>query len=423
MATKQQKRKRRFIIWGILALVAVFFIVAKLAGWIGAEEILKVQSEKPTERIITELITANGKVQPEIEVKIAPEVSGEIVELAVKEGDYVQKGQLLIRIKPDTYASIKERTEAQLSASKAQLSQIEAQLNLAKQTYDRQKGLFSEKAIAQADFETAEGQYYQLLAQKKASQANISAAEAQLKQSTEDLFKTTIYAPSSGTVSKLSVELGERVVGTATMAGTEMLRLADLSKMEVRAEVNENDIVRVEMGDSAKIEIDAYQGRKFNGVVTRIANSSISTTSSADQVTSYEVRIQIVPDSYTDLVVSGEPSPFRPSMSSTVDIYTNTKRALAIPIKAVTSRTAPNGDKEVVVFTLTAGNTAKKQIVTTGIQDKNFIEITGGLDSTVVVITDPFSAVSKTLFDGMKVASEAPKAASAKADSTATTKQ
>lgn len=405
MATKKQKRIRKIIMWSTLVLIIVIFVVLKKTEVIGAPELTEVVTEKPSVRTITELITANGKVQPEIEVKIAPEVSGEIVELAVKEGDYVQKGQLLIRIKPDTYVSMKERAEANLSASKAQLSQIEAQLKLAEQTYNRQKLLFDQKAISEAEFQTAEGQYRQLLAQQKASNANIAASEAQLKQSDEDLYKTTIYAPSAGTVSKLSVELGERVVGTATMAGTEMLRLADLSKMEVRAEVNENDIVRVEMGDSAKIEIDAYLGRKFDGIVTRIANSSIGTgTTSTDQVTSYEVRIQITPEGYADLLVEGQPSPFRPGMSSTVDIYTNSTTALTVPIQSVTSRTTAQGDKEQVIFTYRADSSiVEKKTVKTGIQDKDYIEVTEGVDTAMLVVKAPFTAISKTLEDKMKV--------------------
>ncbi|MEG2756157.1 MAG: efflux RND transporter periplasmic adaptor subunit [Mucinivorans sp.] len=376
----RKRSKRLWIIVALVVVVVVAGVVARQKGWLGGNPIEQVITERASERTIVELITANGRVQPEVEVKIAPEVSGEIVELNIKEGDRVQKGQLLIRIKPDTYVSMKERSEASLSSSEAQLLQIEAQLLLAEQTYNRQKGLFEQ-------------------------QANIAASRAQLKQSEEDLFKTTIYAPASGTVSKLSVELGERVVGTATMAGTEMLRLADLSNMEVRADVNENDIVRVSLGDSAAIEVDAYLGRKFKGVVTRIANSAQgAATPSSDQVTNYEVRIQIQPSSYADLVSPNSPSPFRPGMSSTTDIFTNTARALSVPIQAVTSRMA-NGSKEQVVFVYLPDSSIVRQVkVETGIQDKNFIEIKeSAIDSTMLIVTGPFAALSKRLTSGMKV--------------------
>ncbi|MEG1664732.1 MAG: efflux RND transporter periplasmic adaptor subunit [Mucinivorans sp.] len=401
----RKRSKRLWIIVALVVVVVVAGVVARQKGWLGGNPMEQVITERASERTIVELITANGRVQPEVEVKIAPEVSGEIVELNIKEGDRVQKGQLLIRIKPDTYVSMKERSEASLSSSEAQLLQIEAQLLLAEQTYNRQKGLFEQKAIAESEFQTAQGQYNQLRAQKKAQQANIAASRAQLKQSEEDLFKTTIYAPASGTVSKLSVELGERVVGTATMAGTEMLRLADLSNMEVRADVNENDIVRVSLGDSAAIEVDAYLGRKFKGVVTRIANSAQGAdTPSSDQVTNYEVRIQIQPSSYADLVSPNSPSPFRPGMSSTTDIFTNTARALSVPIQAVTSRMA-NGSKEQVVFVYLPDSSIVRQVkVETGIQDKNFIEIKeSAIDSTMLIVTGPFAALSKRLTSGMKV--------------------
>lgn len=399
----KKKKISKLIIWGAIIGIIILVVVLRKCGVIGADPQQEVVVEAPAVRNITEIITANGKVQPEIEVKISPEVSGEIVELAVKEGDYVQKGDLLIRIKADTYKSIRERAEASLQASKAQLKQLEAQLKQAKATFERQETLFAQSAISASDFESATGQYESLIAQVTAAKANVEASKAQLKQNEEDLAKTTIYAPSDGTISKLLVELGERVVGTATMAGTEMLRIADLSYMEVRAEVNENDIVRVEMGDSAKIEVDAYLGRKFDGIVTRIANSSISSATTADQVTSYEVRIKIVPESYADLIEQGQASPFRPSMSSTVDIVTNTKSALSIPIQSVTTRVI-DGKKQQVAFIFRADSSLVKQVtVETGIQDKEFIEVTSGVSEMDNVVSAPFVAISKTLIDGMKV--------------------
>lgn len=401
MAKKRSKKK--MIIFLSIAGVIILLVVAKRTGLIGQEPPQKVTVEKPAERTIVEIISASGKVQPEIEVKIAPEVSGEIVELAIKEGDYVQRGDLLVKIKPDTYVSMKERAEASLNSSKAQLLQVEAQLKLAEQTYNRQKLLFEQKVIAEADYESAYGSMTQLQAQKRTAEFNIKSSEATLKEADENLMKTTIYAPSSGTISKLNVEIGERVVGTAQMAGTEMLRIADLSQMEVRADVNENDIVRVTLGDTALIEVDAYLGRKFKGIVSRIANSS-ATVASADQVTNFEVRIYILPESYKELADPSKPSPFRPGMSASVDIQTNTKSALSVPIQSITMRTGANEEKEEVIWIYQADSSIVKQIpVKSGIQDNKFIEIVDGVDSTYRVVTGPFSAISKTLTQGQKV--------------------
>lgn len=401
----KKKSKRNLIILLSTVVVIILLVVAKKTGIIGKVPLEKVTLEKPVERTIIEVISASGKVQPEIEVKIAPEVSGEIVELPIKEGDYVERGQLLVKIKPDTYVSMLERTEASVNSSKAQLLQVEAQLIQAQQTYNRQKLLFEQKAISASEFETAEATLNQLKAQKRTSEFNIKSAEASMKEADENLMKTTIYAPSSGTISKLNVEIGERVVGTAQMAGTEMLRIADLSNMEVRADVNENDIVRVEMGDTAIIEVDAHLGQKFKGVVTRIANSSASTAATtADQVTNFEVRIYILPDSYKELVDAAKPSPFRPGMSASVDIQTNTKHALSVPIQAITMRIGGDGEKEEIVWVYSADSSIVKQLpVKSGIQDKQFIEVVSGVDSTKQVVTGPFSAISKTLTVGQKV--------------------
>lgn len=397
-----RKKSKRWLIISIIIVAIVLFMVGK--NMLTPPELIEVTIEKPVEREIVELISANGRVQPVVEVKISPDVSGEIVELLVKEGDYVEKGQLLLKIKPDTYISIQERSQAAVNSSKAQLLQIEAQLLGAEQTYNRQKQLFEQKAISASEFESAESQYNALVAQERAAKFNIQSAEASLKEADEQLYKTTIFAPSAGTISKLSVELGERVVGTAQMAGTEMLRLADLSQMEVRADVNENDIVRVEMGDSATIEIDAYIGRKFKGQVTRIANSSQNTTASADQVTSFEVRIYLDPESYKDLVQDGSPSPFRPGMSAAVDIETDRKKALSIPIQSITTRTMGGEDKKEVTFVYQKDSSlVKLRPIVSGIQDKQYIEVVSGLDSTMSVVTAPFAAISKELLDAMQV--------------------
>lgn len=399
----KKKSKKKLIIFLSIVGVVILLVIAKRAGLIGKEPLTKVEIEKPLERTIVEVISASGKIQPEVEVKIAPEVSGEVVELPVKEGQYVEKGQLLARIKPDTYVSMKERVEASLNSSKAQLTQVDAQLAQAQLTYDRQKLLFEQGVIAKSEFETAQTSLNQLKAQKRTAEFNIKSAEASLKEADENLYKTTIYAPNSGTISKLNVEIGERVVGTAQMAGTEILRLADLSRMEVRADVNENDIVRVELGDTALVDVDAYLGKKFKGIVSRIANSSSNASASADQVTNFEVRIHLLPDSYTDIEVEGKPSPFRPGMSASVDIQTNTKMALSIPIQAITTRLDVNGEKEEVVWIFKSDSSIVKRVpIKSGIQDKKHIEVSG-LDSSMQVVVAPFSAVSKTLVEGQKV--------------------
>ncbi|CDN31018.1 Macrolide-specific efflux protein MacA [Mucinivorans hirudinis] len=399
----KKKSKKKLIIFLSIVGVVILLVIAKRAGLIGKEPLTKVEIEKPLERTIVEVISASGKIQPEVEVKIAPEVSGEVVELPVKEGQYVEKGQLLARIKPDTYVSMKERVEASLNSSKAQLTQVDAQLAQAQLTYDRQKLLFEQGVIAKSEFETAQTSLNQLKAQKRTAEFNIKSAEASLKEADENLYKTTIYAPNSGTISKLNVEIGERVVGTAQMAGTEILRLADLSRMEVRADVNENDIVRVELGDTALVDVDAYLGKKFKGIVSRIANSSSNASASADQVTNFEVRIHLLPDSYTDIEEEGKPSPFRPGMSASVDIQTNTKMALSIPIQAITTRLDVNGEKEEVVWIFKSDSSIVKRVpIKSGIQDKKHIEVSG-LDSSMQVVVAPFSAVSKTLVEGQKV--------------------
>lgn len=398
----KKKNRKKLIIWGVIVLIILGFVGKKLFSPV---PLLEVTTQRATEREIVELISANGRVQPVVEVKIAPEVSGEIVELPIKEGDYVQKGQLLVRIKPDTYVSIKERIEASVNSSKAQLLQVEAQLVGAKQTYERQKQLFDQKAISTSEFETAENAYNALVAQKRTAEFNIKSAEASLKEADEQLFKTTIFAPSAGTISKLNVELGERVVGTATMAGTELLRLADLSQMEVRANVNENDIVRVALGDSATIEVDAFLGRKFKGRVSRVANSSQNTTTTAtDQVTSFEVRIYIEPESYADLKTTELEWPMRPGMSSTVNIETDRKSAISVPIGAITTRAIGSAtERQEVIFVLRADSSIVKATpIKAGIQDKQYIEVFD-LDTTMQIVVGPFMAVSKELQDGQKV--------------------
>ena len=394
MTMKKKNNLLKYLLAAVVVLI-VFAIVGKKAGWFGKPETIKVSVEKPEKRTITESISANGKVQPEIEVKISPEVSGEIISLPVKEGDYVEKGQLLVKIKPDTYISFKERAIASVNSSKARLAQAQAQLEQSELGFNRSKQLFEQKAISESDFESAQTNFNVAKADVKAALFNVESAEASLREAEENLNKTTIYAPMTGTISKLNVELGERVVGTAQMAGTELLRVANLSRMETRVDVNENDIVRVKLNDTALIEIDAYVDQKFKGVVTQIANSASLQGVSADQVTSFEVRILLLEESYKHLISNRNKNPFRPGMSTTVEILTETRNnVLSVPIQAVTTRsdsvsTGAKGFEEVaeasveldkeevasvktnlneIVF-ITSGDTAKMVQVKTGIQN------------------------------------------------------
>lgn len=400
----------KILLPAVIVLI-ILAILGKKQGWFGKAYTVKVAVEKVERRSITETITANGKIQPEKEVKITPDVSGEIVELTVKEGDRVEKGQLLLRIRPDTYISQRDRSMASISSSRARQAQSEAQFIQAELAFNRSKQLFDEQTISKSEFEQAQASYSVAKAEVDAAKFAVVSAEAALKEANENLTKTSIYAPMSGTVSMLLVELGERVAGTNLMAGTEMLRVADLSRMEAQVEVNENDIVRVNLNDTALIEVDAYLDKKFKGIVTEIANSAKTTGMSADQVTNFDVKILVLPESYKDLVDAGEKNPFRPGMSATVDIQTESKEnILAVPIQSVTTRTDSTkvtgtpSDKDVrtIVFT-TDGKYAIAKDVKTGIQDNSYIEILSGLDTTEKAISAPFSAISKKLSDSTLV--------------------
>lgn len=391
----------------VVIVLLIFAVIGKKAGWFGKPVSVKVAVENAEKRTITETITANGKIQPEKEVKISPDVSGEIVELTVKEGDQVDKGQLLIRIKPDIYISQKDRSLAALSSARARLTQSEAQFTEADLSFKRSKQLFEEQTISESEYEKAEASYSVSKAEVDAAKYAVISSEASLKEANENLTKTSIYSPMSGTVSMLLVERGERVAGTNLMAGTELLRVADLSRMEAQVQVNENDIVRVNTGDTALIEVDAYLNMIFKGIVTEIANSAKTTGVSADQVTNFDVKILILPDSYKQLISAGDPNPFRPGMSTTVDIQTETKNdVIAVPIQSVTTRadttktTSTPFDKDIrtIVF-ITDGKYALAKDVKTGIQDNNYIEILSGVDFNDKVISSPFSAISKKLSD------------------------
>jgi len=395
----------------IVVILLIFAVIGKKQGWFGKALTVKVAVENAEKREIIETITANGKIQPEKEVKISPDVSGEIVTLTIKEGDQVEKGQLLLRIKPDTYISQRDRSMAAISSARARLAQSEAQFTQAELSFKRNQQLYEEQTISKSDFEQSQASYSVAKAEVDAARFSVISAEASLKEANENLTKTSIYSPMSGTVSMLLVELGERVAGTNLMAGTELMRVADLSRMEAQVEVNENDIVKVHLGDTALIDVDAYLDQKFKGIVTEIANSAKTTGVSADQVTNFDVKILVLPESYQELVDAGDSNPFRPGMSASVDIQTQMKSdILTVPIQSVTTRTdttklavtISDSDIRTLVF-ITDGEYALAKDVKTGIQDNTYIEILSGVEENDRVVSAPFSAISKKLSDSTLV--------------------
>ena len=401
------------ILWIIIAavvLIVVLVVVGKSRSGKGVE----VTVTSPVTKDITEIIPANGKIQPVVEVKISPDVSGEIIVLNVKEGDQVKAGQVLLQIKRDQYLSARDRMKAALNQAKAQLAQQDAKFQQIELSYNRHMSLYEKGAISQSEYESSVSEYSMAKEQLNASRFNVQSSEAGLAEAEESLSKTTIFAPMNGVVSKLYVERGERVVGTSQMAGTEMLRIADFEKMEVLVDVNENDIVRIRKNDTALVEVDAYPGRKFEGVVTQIANSAKNIGSALEQVTNFEVKVYILPSSYADLVQNSRTNPFRPGMSASVSIQTETRpNALAIPIQCITTRAEllsdslklELGPNELVeqVFVVKNDNTVQAVRIKSGLQDHLHIEITEGLTKEDRVVTGPYAAISKTLENGTKV--------------------
>jgi HlyD family secretion protein len=374
----------------VIGGLALFIFIASQIGWISSEEPISVKTKLVEKRDIIETVSASGKIQPETEVKISPDVSGEIVSLFVMEGDKVEKGDLLLKIKPDTYQSMLERSQASLNTSKSALEKAIAQLSESESNFSRNKILFENGTISRSEFEKIEASYKVAVLSVEDGEYMVSSAEASLREAQENLNKTNIYAPISGTISRLNIELGERVVGTAQMAGTELLRLANLKLMEVAVEVNENDINSVSLNDTALIEVDAYLGNTYKGIVSEIANSANVMGVSADQVTNFEVKVRILDE------VS-----FRPGMTATVDIQTERAYGvLSLPIQAVTTRkdTANIEDKVECVFAFEE-NTANFIKVETGIQNDEFIQIISGLKEGQDIITGPYSAVSRLLED------------------------
>ena len=413
--------KKKTLIWIIVVVVLliILLIVGKKAGWFGKSgDYKEVEITKIEPIDIIETVAATGKIQPEVEVALSSEVSGEIIELPIKEGQTVEKGDLLVKINPDLIQAAVSQSQAGLQNVRAQLSQAQASEKNAKLNYDRNKALFEKGVISKAEWDKSVADYDMAQANAKAAYYSVQSASANVKQSVDNLSRTTIYAPMSGTISKLSVELGERVVGTAQMAGTEIVRVANLQKMEVEVDVNENDIVKVSVGDSTIVEVDAYLKREFKGVVTAIANSAESALT-ADQVTNFKVKVGILPESYKDLTEgkSESYSPFRPGMTATVDIVTNKKNnVIGVPISAIVIKTDTTDAKkpysgEIVntsaekfeAVYVKVGEEAKLRIVKTGIQDDSNIEILSGLKEGETVITGPYNTVTKLLKQGDKV--------------------
>ena len=430
MAKKKSNKKWIFI--GLIVVVVIITVLAIKKG--KSEKATRVAVEKVELRTIVESVSANGKIQPAKDIKISPYISGEVIELNVKEGDFVHKGDMLAKIDPQIYISNYDRAQAALRSaqaneaqSKARYTQSLAQFHKTKLDYDRSKQLWEKQVISDAEYDAAKSSYAVGEAEVKAaeqsykaSQFQVNSAQASLKEAQENLNRTSIFAPNDGTVSRLNVEVGERVTGASQFSsGTEIMRIANLDVMEVNVEVNETDIVRVSIMDTALIEVDAYLDRKFKGVITEIATSANTTGTSADQVTNFDVKIKMLKTSYDDLInKSGAiSSPFRPGMSATVEIQTETVRdVLSLPIQAVTTRADTSGriksarekredkktnsdDKDITheyVFIVDGGK-AKLTTVKTGVQDNMYIQILEGVAKGDEVIIAPYRAVSKEL--------------------------
>jgi HlyD family secretion protein len=429
------------LIWISVSVIVVIALLIglKKAGVIGKEEGTEVTTEKVALRTITESVNASGKVYPEIEVKVSPDISGEIVSLFVEEGDSVKKGQLLAKIYADIYSSQRDQVTASVNQVKAQYENVKANLSglktvyeNAKATNERYKKLFADKIVSRSEYEqteqafrSAESNYNGAKESIKSGEAQIQGVRAQLARAEKDLARTSILAPMDGIVSSMGVKKGERVVGTAQMAGTEMMRVADMKSIEVRVDVGENDITKVKIGDTALVEVDAYNNRKFKGIVYKIANPVSTATSamaSSTEVANYKVHIRLFTESYQDLIKENAKFPFRPGMTASADIQTKSKvNVISVPLNAVTTRDKEGQGKETkvssnatntneepakpdeemseVVFVLQKDNKVKMIKVKTDIQDLNYIQVEG-VKVGDVVITGPYSTVSKSLKDG-----------------------
>ena len=420
----RNRKNRRIIVITLIALVVIGMGYCVVASKKVKPTI--VETAKVSRETIVETVNASGKVQPVKEVKITADISGEIIDLPVKEGDHVKKGQLLVRIKPDQYQRGVEKADAGVNSAKASLAnakaamaQSKANMEKIKIIYNRNKGLLAQKAISQADYDNSEADYKVAMAQIDATTETaegakfaLTSAIASAKEAKDALQKTEIFSPIEGTISKLNRVLGERIVGMIQMEGTEVMRVAQLNTMEVQADVNENDIVRLKLGDSADVEVDAYRGQIFKGIITDIASSTSSATLTNDKVTNFTVKIRLQATSYKSVNSEDKnmPTPFRPGMSASVAIYTKkVENVMAVPISAAAARNKKTKDssgldkQDIVVFLLQKDNTVKECKVKTGIQNDAFIEIKEGLKGDEEIISGPFTTVSKDLKDGDKV--------------------
>lgn len=415
-------KKTKIIIVAII-IALLLLVVGSKSGLFGKKGNFKEVNAKKVALVdIIETVSATGKIQPEVEVKISSEVSGEILDLPFKEGQQVKKGDLLVRVNPDLIQSAVSRSQASYQNVRAGLEQAEASLKEAKANYDRNKTLYERGVISKADWDRAIAAYETAQASKSSAYYSVQSAAASVNEAKDNLSRTTIYAPMSGTISMLNVELGERVVGTQQMAGTEILRVANLNNMEVEVDVNENDIVKVQIGDSTIVEVDAYLKKEFKGIVTEIANSAAGALT-ADQVTNFRVKVRILEESYKDLV-EGKPdtySPFRPGMTATVDIITDKRnKTVAVPISSIVIKTdtssvkkdykapdsediKPESEEKFECVFVNNNGVAKIRVVETGIQDDTNIEIVSGLSEGDEIITGPYNMVSKTLKPGDKI--------------------
>lgn len=422
------KRKLKWTI-GLLSVLIVGLIGLSKMGVFGDRETSKeVELAKADEITIVETVSATGKIQPEIEVKVSSQVSGEIIQLPVKEGQSVKKGDLLVKINPDIYTSGLNRTVSNYAGTKAGLSQADASFKEAQANFDRNKTLFEKGIISKSDWDKAVANFEVAKANKQAAYFNVKSANASVVEAKDNLGRTTIYAPADGTISVLNVELGEKILGTQQMAGTELLRVANLNNMEVEVDVNENDIVKINIGDSTNIQVDAYLKKEFKGIVTSISNSA-STSTTADQVTNFKVKVRILKESYADLL-EGKPatySPFRPGMTATVDIITKRKeKVIGVPISAVLVKSdttakpvetvsdeeseqpktvKSKSDKKFECVFVKVNDKAQIRVVKTGIQDDTNIEIISGLKKGDEIIIGPYTVVSKDLNSGDKIKS------------------
>jgi len=419
-----------------LGVLVVILVVFKLTS---KPEKTQVATEKAATRTINETVSASGKIKAHVEVKISPEVSGEVVELPVKEGEVVKKGQLLCKIRPDILQSEYDRVQAAYSTQKASVENSNQMLKQAQATFDNQESiykrdkiLYDKKVLTAAEFDAAKAGYDGAKAALEAAKQNVIGSkfglvqsEASVKEANGNLVKTTIYSPVDGVISKLSIQKGERVLGTQQFAGTEIMTISDLGMLDVNVDVNENDINRIKLGDSSKIQVDAFTGKNFSGNVIEIGSAANVVGNTADQVTNFTVKVRIDAKSYAALMNkdASNPSPFRPGLTATVDINTNHTHSLTVPIQSVTTRDdkkpdagpqKPGGGDDNTkaktttaiakeyVFIFDAGK-VKQVAVTTGIQDDSYIQILSGLKEGDEVVSAPYTAISKTLNDKMEV--------------------